>query len=376
MNAYQKRSIIVGIIVIAVLAALVYFLAGLSRPQLEDTRVNGLLPEVTFLGATGYLVPHQLIYENGLLPEDDPTLINPTMVSVAAADSYLDDTVPGIVVEYPSGARFYPYQIMNYHTVIMDEVDGARYAITHSSLCLSDNVFDVSSLDAGYTLEASGMVYENNILLRDNTSDALWSQLRGEVLVGDEADFERELVDYPSLTMTWDTFKDTYPSGLAVSNETGFERDYSRHPLGGYDDNEFIYFPATEIDNRIPYKWPLEGISANGVETAFPYLVMIGIGAANEDLNGQQIGAFYDPDLDLVRVFDRTLEDGTVLTFTYNFETKEFRDDQTDSLWSAAGLGLSGEYEGVQLTRLESAQSFWLCWSNHYPETSVSQFDL
>ncbi|MDA0208011.1 MAG: DUF3179 domain-containing (seleno)protein [bacterium] len=375
MTSYQKRSVTIALITFVSIIALIYLLSTLSKPQLDDTRVNGLLPEVTFVGTTGYRIPPQLMYANGLEPEDDPTLIHPAMLTTYAADSYLDDTVQGIVVEYASGARFYPYQIMNYHSVIMDEVDGGRYAITHSNLCLSDNVFDVSNEDDGYTLESSGMVYENNILLRDNISNALWSQLRGEVLVGDEADFDRQLIDYPSLTMTWENFKATYPSGLAVSNETEFVRDYSRHPLGAYDTNEFIYFPVTDIDTRVPYKWPLEGISVNDVQTAFPYRIMIGIGAANEDINGLPIAAFYDPELDLVRIFDRALEDGTVLTFSYDFVTKEFRDNDTNSLWSPEGLGLSGEYEGVQLTRLESAQSFWLCWSNHYPETGVSKLD-
>jgi hypothetical protein len=79
--------------------------------------------------------------------------------------------------------------------------------------------------------------------------------------------------------------------------------------------------------------------------------------------------AIYDSELDRVRVFDRTLENGTVLEFEV-FEN-QFVDRNTMSRWNSDGESFSGRMRGHRLEPVLAIDSMWFAWYAFHPGTQV-----
>ena len=99
-------------------------------------------------------------------------------------------------------------------------------------------------------------------------------------------------------------------------------------------------------------------IGDDAASVAFAWPVLFGKGVQQGTLGDVSIVAMYDYDWDMTRVFDSRIDD-EVFTFTYDFDTKTVRDDQTGSTWNAEGLAVSGAMRGTQLSRLITSDAYW-----------------
>jgi hypothetical protein len=84
------------------------------------------------------------------------------------------------------------------------------------------------------TFGVSGLLYFSNMLMFDDTTFTLWSQLIGEGMVGELAG--EHLLRYPAQIVGFDEARAAEPDALVLSRETGFNRDYGRNPYVGYDE--------------------------------------------------------------------------------------------------------------------------------------------
>ncbi len=371
MNQYRKQ-IGFGVLVLVLVAG--FFIIKNIRVNntikglFMDPIDGGFYSEIQKFKGERYLVPVQDIVDSGIQAEDVPALVNPTFDSVDVADEYLDDSVYGIDVEVKGEHRFYSFQIMNWHQVVMDEFLGENLVITHGPFCRSSHVF---STDESFSAAAKN--YNTNILIQDDETGSLWSQLTGISIQGDRTG--EELETYPHTILKWGDWKEIYPDGMALSNETGHTRDYTRHPYLDYDVNKQLYFPQNYDVSDLTLKWLVHGVSTEEGQIAFSKDIERGFKATNTSIGDRPIVALYEEITGIIRVFDRLDDDGNVLTFTYDFDEKEIRDDETNSLWNEHGKALQGELAGTQLNQIESPESFWMCWNAHYPDTEIGNVD-
>lgn len=366
-----------SLLLIAVAFAALYGLREWRLNQAEEAvqdpvMQNGLLEESLTKDGVAYLVPPSRIYDSGYEPVDIPALSDPAFESILAIDEVLADNVHGVVVEVDGEARFYSYQILNWHLVVNDDFNGQKLAITFCPLCRSAQVFERNFDNQEIELSASGQVYNNNFLLSDNSSNSLWYQIRGLAVSGDRAG--EYLSAYPSEVMTWLQFKERYPQGEALSTETGLIRDYTRHPYGAYDDAEIIYFPLTFKTELGDPKWLVNTVSMNGEHLAFADIIMKGFIVHNETVGNEEIVGLFDTATNETRVFSRVVNDQT-LTFTFDFDANEVRDEETNSIWNAYGQAIDGELEGEQLQRLATPESFWFCAYAAYQDVALAKVD-
>lgn len=370
----QKKLLALVIIVIAAFA-LIFAIEKASLNKAEhDTNgpelVNGLLQEPVQKDGMTYIVPPDRLFEYGV---DVPELHEPKYASVSASDEILADNVEGIDIEVAGQHYFYSYQILNWHQIVQVKFDSVKLYVTHDPLTYSDRVYLDGELGGDeLELEHANLVYDNNAVYKDKDGN-LWSQQRGIQIAGDRTGVKMTM--YPYSSMTWGTWKELYPNGQALSTETGYVRDYTRHPFGAYDDNEFIYFPLSTIDTRIADKWVTDGLVNNGYGIGFVRKVILGIGVDNVTVDGAHYVAFYDQELERTRVYIRQLDGGQELTFTYDFGDDEWRDDQTNSVWNADGVAVSGEMSGTELVEVPTTQQFWFSWATQYPQTRIGNQD-
>lgn len=195
--------------------------------------------------------------------DDIPAIDEPEYESVASADVYLNDAGYGMVVEVGSRVRFYPFQILVWHEVVNDALNGRDLLVTFDPLTYTSAVYDRTD-----TFGVSGKLWNSNTLLYDRSTESLWSQLRGEAIEG--ALTGTKLTRYPTEVMTWAMFKAEYSYGQVLSRETGVDRDYTQDPYDGYEESAAIWFPLDQEDARLAPKSLVFGVERQGTTMAFP----------------------------------------------------------------------------------------------------------
>ena len=162
------------------------------------------------------------------------------------------DTVQAIVVKDGYGVKVYPYNILNWHEIVNDTVDGVPVAVTFCPLCGSAIVYDRRVDNEVLTFGVSGFLLESNMIMFDRENESLWQQSTGRVLAG--RDLNTELSLAPFQLMTIGEVKKKYPKARVLSEDTGNRRDYGRNPYSGYEDSDDFIFSPSKEDSRFPSK--------------------------------------------------------------------------------------------------------------------------
>ena len=175
-----------------------------------------------------------------------PALTDPSFVSVSDADVGSD--VRGIFLTLDGEERFYPYSILVWHEIVNDVVAGIPIAITFCPLCDSGIVFDRRVSGEVLEFGVSGLLFESNLLMYDRATESLWSQARGEAVVGDYTGTSLTYVPFQLLSFA--EVKASYPNVKVLSRDTGYSRNYDTGPYQGYLETEDIIFPVSVSDKR------------------------------------------------------------------------------------------------------------------------------
>ncbi len=199
-----------------------------------------------------------------------PAITNPNFVSVEQAKEFLTDDISGILLSRRETAKFYPYTILVWHEVVNDTIDDEAVVVTFCPLCASAIVFDANVDGKKETFGVSGKLYESNLLMYDHDTESLWSQIKGEAVVGKRTG--TKLTRLPFQVIAFGDVRKRFPLAEVLSTDTGFSRDYTFYPYGDYNENENIYFPISIKDTRLPLKEPMFIVDVLGSSIAFKHL--------------------------------------------------------------------------------------------------------
>lgn len=310
------------------------------------------------------------IYSGGVPRDGIPALTNPEFIDADEAD-YLssDNLIVGLVID--GEPRAYPVRILNYHEIINDSVQGKVVCVTYCPLTGSALAF--SRMLDGQAVEygVSGLLFRNNLIPYDRTSQSLYSQMYGHGIRGDYRDFD--WLRFPSFQCTWGFWRYHFPETKVMSLNTGYSRNYWVNPYGDYPVRLSTLFPVRFPDNRYHPKHLTMGVQFDGHAIAFPSSELYDGRIANITFDGVPLVIVYDAPGKFIGVYSRIV-DGDTLTFSLtgggNSRTT-LADDETGSVWSAIGLAVDGPLAGRNLQQLPFYTAYWFAWHDFYPETQV-----
>ena len=240
---FSLKNLIVFLVSITLLGLLTLGGTVIFTDEPED------LPSNSVLGVSNDLRPLELsrdkessvdileITETGIYPGAVPALIEPGFDSTRMSDSYLADEALGIGLEINGEPRFYPNQILVWHSVINDVIEDTPVLISFCPFCSSSVVFSREVEGSVLTFQTSTKLWQDNLLMRDtnNTNNSLWSSLIGEAIYGPRTSAKLELL--PSQNTTYAEWKALHPETKVLSTNTGYNRPYNQNPF----ENESIY---------------------------------------------------------------------------------------------------------------------------------------
>jgi len=321
------------------------------------------------------LIPQDQIVSGGPGKDGIPALTNPPVVTAGEGDAFLqaDDLVLGVVVN--SEARAYPHGILWWHEIVNDVLGGKPILVTFCPLTGSGIVYDPEIDGRVLNFGTSGLLFDNNLILFDRTTDSLWSQMRLEGICGSFQGTRPQLL--PVVQATWAGWKSLHPETTVLSFNTGFRRNYDVYPYGSYDQigNEQLLFPQSFIDRRLPMKETVLGIVHEGLARAYSMSRMAASGprlALNDVVNGLPILVAFDASSSMAIPFDRRRmsADGTEVLETLELDVVEdgapllrLRDRQTGSIWNLTGEAVEGPLQGERLRQIETYSAFWFAWA-------------
>lgn len=231
---------------------------------------------------------------------------------------YLADSSLVVGVDIGGEARAYPHPILWWHEVVNDVVGGSNVAVTHCPLTFSSIGHDRDRFVIGRSVElgVSGLLYNSNLVFYDRADESYFSQLLG---VGTEGPaLGKPAPRVPVFEMTWGAWRALYPNTTVLSSSTGYARDYTSYPYGGYATDNGDTFGTTHPapDPMYPNKAVTYGVTINGQSKAYVHNELAAWasshrGVVNDSVGGQRIAVVFDLDAQYVQAF--VLPDGVEL---------------------------------------------------------------
>ena len=327
--------------------------------------------------------PLSEIIEGGPGKDGIRSIDAPNFNSIQEAEKWLHAREPVIAFISGEEAKAYPLQILMYHEIVNDQVNGQAVAVTYCPLCNAAMVF--ARLHKGELLEfgVSGKVHTSNLVMYDRSSESWWLQFTGNGVVGKYTGEQLQLL--PSQIVSFEQFKSAYPNGLVLSKQTGFDKKYGVNPYTDYDSRQLPYhwFFRKTLDTRLVAMERVLGVvTENGVR-AYPFSALNAVPLLQEQIDDQPVlvvskkGIASAVDKKLIRESKDTLAaaaysrvvDDKVLDF--KLVGTEIIDSQTNSSWSLFGEAVAGPLRGKRLVKLDRGVYFAFVWLDFYPQSQI-----
>lgn len=320
-------------------------------------------------------------------PKDGiPSIDEPKFVSTAEADQFLEPREPVAVVELDGAARAYPIQILTWHEIVNDRIGGQPIAVTYCPLCNSTVAFRREVNGEAVEFGTTGMLRNSDLVMYDRRTESWWQQITAEAVVGELAGEKLEVVS--SQILSWEGFRRAHPDGEVLSRDTGSRRDYGESPYAGYDadPDSAPFLLEGEPDRSLPPKERVAAVqTGEGSAVVYPFSRLRAEAPINDELAGDPIVVFFDPDVasaldspqisegrsvGSAAVFKRTVG-GRTLTFDAGAEDGRFRDRETGSSWDLSGRAVTGRLQGAQLDRVPHDDQFWFALAAFFDQPEI-----
>ncbi|MEO0352437.1 MAG: DUF3179 domain-containing protein [Cyanobacteria bacterium P01_A01_bin.15] len=251
---------------------------------------------------------------NGGPPKDGiPSIDAPEFDTAESTPFATDDIVIGMVVN--GEAKAYPYNVLNWHEIVNDQIGGVNVTVSYCPLCDTIVAFDRGDTTFG----VSGKLYQSCLVMYDRADDTLYAQPWGTGIVGPNVNQQVDML--PTVKTTLGQWLEQYPDSQILSTRTGYDRNYEGYPYGTYYTDERIVFDVRNQDQRelhpkaiVSYVWEPDGqIPHNrfsGDSLQFVHAELQQQGSQEAELAGRTVRARWDESFETVIVEEL---DGTVI---------------------------------------------------------------
>ncbi|NQV11859.1 DUF3179 domain-containing protein [Candidatus Uhrbacteria bacterium] len=328
----------------------------------------GIFDEVVKYKGDNMLVRPSDIASTGQGKDGMPVIEDVKFVSVdeATEAEYLFDANYGVSVLDDGEYKFYPQQILSWHEIAYDEINGVKAAITYSEISGVTQIFAAEAQDGSpLTFGVSGLVWNNNSLLYDRETESLWSQVLSRGVYGEHAG--EEMKTLPFDLIPWGVWKESHPDGLVLSTDTGSVRSYDHSPYGPYITAEVIYFPFVNVPDKAlrPKDIVLGVVTETGTKAYQEGPVVEFSGSVKNDVVGEtNVVVWFDGNERVLRAHERgdiefeSVDDGKLV-------------DVDGNVWTLSDVERELVNEDTTLAQLQVQTMFWFEWSSLYPDSQL-----
>ena len=322
-----------------------------------------------------HLVPPTDIVDGGVGPDGIPALDNPSFEG-HPGPSTPDPQQLVVGIRIGDQVRAYPHDILDWHEIINDtflvEDEPQPLSLSYCPLTGTAMLWKPFDYMTNPTFGTSGTLYYSNLVLYDRETKTLWSQMLEQGIRGlNVTDIPERL---PVVETTWETWSSMYPGTRVLSRDTGYSRDYDDYPYDNYREDNSILFPVPNLeDGRLHRKQRVLGINVGDHSKVYPIGNFAnGIEVLNDRVGNMDVVVAGSKDKNLGVVFNRQLEDCTVLDFeSVQGSLPVVMRDSEGNEWDLFGEAVSGPRKGEQLEKTNSYVAYWFAWTAFFPGSEI-----
>ena len=327
-------------------------------------------------------IDHSEILSGGPPKDGIPAIDEPAFVSIASAAEWLKDDEPVISFTVNNTARAYPLQILMWHEIVNDVIDGQPVAVTFCPLCNASIVFNRRVDDQVLDFGTTGKLRRSDMVMYDRQTESWWQQFTGAGIIGDMNGVV--LKQLPSHIVSFADFRKHHKNGEVLSRETGLRRNYGENPYVGYDNiNSRPFLFRGEISDRLPAMERVLALRNDKSTLLFALSTLTEQPLINTSFGEQPVAVFAfstvasaldkqsiatSRKIPAAAVYQAEV-DGRALTFEIKNGTAV--DRETNSSWNIFGVAESGELVGKKLQQLDGGVHFAFAWLAFDPDADI-----
>lgn len=319
-----------------------------------------------------WLIPKERVFDGGPGQDGIPSIDQPNFSRIESVNFLKDDDLV-IGIKVGDDIRAYPHSILDYHEIVNDHIGDNYFAITYCPLTGSAIAWNRELNGEVTTFGVSGLLYNTNLIPYDRLTNSLWSQMLLTSVNGPLINTQIET--YPLVEMSWSTWKMMFPESEVLNTQTGFDRDYSVYPYGGYKTNhDQLLFPIDREDVRFSKKDRGLGIVAVNQAQFYGFRHFSKeTRVLNRDFAGMEIVVVGSEQLNFIVAYKRRVPNGGILRFTVEPEVElpVIMTDEGGSQWNIFGEAVSGPLLGSKLEPVTSYIGFWFAWTAFYQDVQT-----
>lgn len=312
-----------------------------------------------------WLIPEDEVFDGGPGKDGIPSIDEPVFIHELEVD-FLDEEDLVVVVAMDDEIKVYPHAILNWHEIVNDNIGDHYFSLTYCPL--TGTAINWNRVVRGELTEfgVSGLLYNSNLIPYDRSTGSNWSQMRLDCVNG--ALKGQTASVFQVFESTWETVKKLDDISV-LSTNTGFSRSYRSYPYGDYlTNNDFLLFPVSNEDNRLPQKDRVLGIIGRDIVKAYSF---DNIKSENSEeiildmIDGKQVAIIGNKNMNFLNAYQ--LEDGRSYSLLRNQFPNILQDDLSN-IYDVFGRVISGPNIGNKLSQPNSYLGFWFAWATFYPE--------
>lgn len=325
-------------------------------------------------GSISWLIPQDQVFDGGPGKDGIPALDNPETLKVNQINYLSDDD---LVVGFSNGGEYraYPHNILDWHEIINDDLNGKKVAITYCPLTGTGIGWNRLLDGKETTFGVSGLLYNTNLIPYDRLSDSNWCQISLKCvngsLIGDEVE------SFQVIETTFKTWSEMFPNSTVISSNTGFNRNYERYPYGDYKTNDSkLLFPVSPKDDRLPAKERVLTIIKDEKAKAYRFTRFEeGANIVKDEFGDLDVIIVGDKSKNYIVAFENNLN-GSSHTFSIisNSNDGSVFEDEAGNRYDLFGNVLVGPDIGSTLKPVTSFMAYWFSVGAFYSNVQIFGF--
>ncbi|WP_456460422.1 DUF3179 domain-containing (seleno)protein [Reichenbachiella sp.] len=229
------------------------------------TQFNGQVSSNSLVSPSeGWLVSTDFIFV-GSSRDGIPSIDDPTFIPLSGKE-FVDDPFYSslgqhdlvTVLTIGNTSHVYPHKILEYHEIVNDQIEGQNIALSYCPLTGTSRAWKSEVKNDFSEFGVSGLLYNNNLILYDRSTESYWSQILEKSIYGDC--LAEEISPIQLYESTFNSVKRLQGDVQLLSTNTGFNYLYNQSIYDDYRISERVSFPISNQDNSLKPKERVLGI--------------------------------------------------------------------------------------------------------------------
>ena len=314
--------------------------------------------------------------KNGIPAIDEPRFIKNNQAH------WLKPLEPIISVEINGIAKAYPLQILMFHEIVNDEINGQAISVTFCPLCNTSIVFSREVNGKRLDFGTTGRLHNSDLIMYDRQTESWWQHFTGEAIIGSYTG--TKLTEIKSQIISFNNFQKHYPDGLVLSRKTGYSRQYGKNPYLGYDNiNNVPFLMRGKIDGRFPPMERVISVEINNKHKLYPFSVLDDSEILHDEISDSSLVIFKTGEI--YSVLDKSTIQTSKKVAAYSVFSRQVKnqnlhfylkndvilDRETNSEWDVLGRATGGKLKGQQLKSIQYGLHFAFAWLAFNPDVEI-----